>query len=142
MKQQQDQIDLLTKQYNHEAKILEQKQVIQDYKAEKRQKRDEKIERLKEKRMYEMIVRKQRQSEQVRDTHHESVQRQFLKVAKEVEKKRRLEAAMAHREGAMELQGQSQKFMNTIESIFNTKVRMLKEQVEQEKYERMVVEKA
>lgn len=86
--------------------------------------------------MYEMIVRKQRQSEQVRDTHHESVQRQFLKLAKEVEKRRRLEAAAAQREGAMELQGQSQRFMNTIESIFNTKVRMLKEQVEQEKYER------
>ena len=32
--------------------------------------------------------------------------------------------------------------MNTIESIFNTKVRMLKEQVDQEKYERMVVERA
>jgi hypothetical protein len=61
---------------------------------------------------------------------------------KEVEKKRRLEAAVAQREGAMELQGQSQKFMNTIESIFNTKVRMLKEQVEQEKYERKVVEQA
>jgi hypothetical protein len=55
--------------------------------------------------MYEMIVRKQRQSEQVRDTHHESVQRQFLKVAKEVEKKRRLEAAMAQREDAIDLKG-------------------------------------
>jgi hypothetical protein len=32
--------------------------------------------------------------------------------------------------------------MNTIESIFNTKVRMLKEQVDQEKYERMVVERS
>lgn len=34
MKQQKDQLDLLTKQHNQEAKILEQKQVIQDYKAE------------------------------------------------------------------------------------------------------------
>lgn len=34
MKQQKEQLDLLTKQYTQEAKILEQKQVIQDYKAE------------------------------------------------------------------------------------------------------------
>ena len=49
---------------------------------------------------------------------------------------------MAVREAAQEAKGQGLKFANSIESIFNTKVKKLKEQIDQEKYERMVVERA
>ena len=53
-----------------------------------------------------------------------------------------MEELQAQRELAQEAKDKSQKFVNTIESIFNNKVRMLKEQIDQEKYERTVVERA
>jgi hypothetical protein len=46
----------------------------------------------------------------------------------------------AQREAVKSAKDKSQKIVNVIESIFNNKVKMLKDKIEEERYERRVAE--
>lgn len=88
LKQDKDKFEGLVKQYNHEIKNLAEKQVVEDKRNEKNLKRDAKIDKLKEKRFTDEIIRKQRQSDELRKHQHERVKQQFLKAAKSADKSR------------------------------------------------------
>ena len=78
----------------------------------------------------------------MRDVHNEAVQKYFLRQARELEKQRIQADRAANREAIKSAKDKSEKIVNVIESIFNNKVRMLKDQIEEEKYERRVAEQA
>jgi len=105
---------------------------------ERRQRRDDKIERLRDKRLVDEVVRRQRQSEAMRSEQHEKVRRHFMRQAAEVERQRmRLEREAVQRV-TREVRDRGERIVSKIEGLFNNRVTLLKEKLEEERYERTV----
>lgn len=142
LKSQKDHFEFLVKQYEQEAKNLERKEEKQEAKKDKALNKEAKIQKLIEKRMYDEILRKQRQSEFHRQEQHKKVQNYFLKMARDIEKERKIQESRIQRELMKGQKDQSEKLVKKIESIFDTRVQVLKEKLDNEKYERIVSQKA
>lgn len=137
LRQQQAQLEAMLRESQPRPFKQEEPAVV-----ERRQRRDEKIEELRDRRVLDEVLRRQRQSEAKRNEQHEKVRRHFMRQAAEVERQRmRLQREAAQR-ASREVRDRGERIVSKIEGLFNNRVSLLKEQLEEERYERRVAQQA
>lgn len=123
-------------------KLQETKRQQDLRRAEKIAMREEKIQQMKQKKFEEGMISQQRSQIIKRNAQQARLAKKVFKLASELEKDKLLEEKKQHKEQELQKVSQRRAMVQTIENYYKDKIDMLKDRIDQEKFERQVAQEA
>lgn len=132
----------MLKQYQHDIKLQENKRRNNLKRQERIQKRDEKIKELRQKRFEDEMLGQQRSQIVKRSAQQIRLQKKVMRLASDFEKSKVIEERKRAREAEKSQLHSKKAMVETIENYFKDRISMLKDRIDQEKFDRKVANEA
>ena len=142
IEKQKREFESLMKQYNLEQRVEENRRKQGAKRAERIARRDAKIAEIKQRRLEEQLAAQQKQQAVRRNAHQAKMQKEVMKLAHHLERGKALDEKRRHKEGEERKIKQKKQMVETIENYFKDKISMLKDKIDNEKFDRKIAEDA
>lgn len=130
IERQKKELDLLMKKY----RIADKSQA--QGKKQKWETHDEKMQRIQEMKFREELMREQAKHDYHRQNQNMKLTEKIYSMATKIEKNRFVHEKQEHREKEKQSQEAAKKMLESIETYYGDKVKMLKEKIKNEKFEK------
>ena len=139
---QKQEFETLYRQYQNEAKAKEFKKQGEEGKVEKRQHRDSKTQAIRERKFQEELLQHQKSLNYKRNAQQVKLCQKVYKLASELEKNKLLSEKKEYKETQEKKRVQNRLMVDSIETYYKNQIQLLKERIENERFERRVAQQA
>ncbi len=139
---QKQEFEALFRQYQNELKAREMRKTTEDAKVEKRTQRDSKIQTIRERKFQEELLQHQKSMNYKRNAQQVKLCQKVYKLASELEKNKLLQEKREYKEVQQKKKLQGRLMVDSIETYYKNQIQLLKERIENERFERRVAQVA
>jgi hypothetical protein len=139
---QKQEFETVYRQYQNELKAKEFKRKDEDVKQERRIKRESRIQAIRERKFQDELQQHQKSLNYKRNAQQVKLCQKVYKLASELEKNKLLQEKKEYKETQEKKRLQNRLMVDAIETYYKNQIQILKERIENERFERRVAQQA